>query len=253
MSDGPIHGAGTHPGASSLGHLPQERWSFDDDVTLVFEDMLMRSIPGYETMRGLVTRVGKRFVAAGSVIVDIGCSRGDALAPFVQELGAAASYVGVELSPPMLTACRERFAREIEVGCLSLVELDLREAYPEVMANLTLSVLTLQFVPIEHRPRVLRDVFRGTAPGGALVVVEKILGSSAAANELLAELYYDLKRQRGYGEEEIERKRLSLEGVLVPVTASWNEDLLRRAGFAEVECFWRCLNFAGWVAMKAST
>jgi hypothetical protein len=62
------------------------------------------------------------------------------------------------------------------------------------------------------------------------------------------------ERANGYGEEEgeeeIERKRLSLEGVLVPVAAEWNEDLLRRAGFDEVECFWRCLNFAGSVAIK---
>ena len=51
--------------------------------------------------------------------------------------------------------------------------------------------------------------------------------------------------------EEIERKRLALEGVLVPMTAHWNEDLLRQAGFQQVECFWRYLNFAGWLAIKA--
>jgi tRNA (cmo5U34)-methyltransferase len=34
------------------------------------------------------------------------------------------------------------------------------------------------------------------------------------------------------------------------VTAKWNEDLLRDAGFRTVECFWRHLNFAGWVAVK---
>jgi tRNA (cmo5U34)-methyltransferase len=67
----------------------------------------------------------------------------------------------------------------------------------------------------------------------------------------MTELYYGLKRARRYGEDEIERKRLSLEGVLPPVAAEWNEDLLRRAGFEDVECFWRCVNFAGWVAVKS--
>ena len=43
---------------------------------------------------------------------------------------------------------------------------------------------------------------------------------------------------------------LSLEGVLVPVTARWNEELLREEGFTSVDCFWRHLNFAGWVAVK---
>ena len=43
---------------------------------------------------------------------------------------------------------------------------------------------------------------------------------------------------------------LALEGKLVPVTAHWNEELLRNAGFAQVECFWRWCNFAGWIAVK---
>ena len=46
----------------------------------------------------------------------------------------------------------------------------------------------------------------------------------------MTRLYHGLKRANGYGEEAIERKRLSLEGVLVPVTAAGNEDLLRGAG-----------------------
>jgi hypothetical protein len=38
--------------------------------------------------------------------------------------------------------------------------------------------------------------------------------------------------------------------VLVPVSAAANEELLRGAGFDAVECVWRCLNFAAWVAVK---
>ena len=234
----------------SLGHLPSGRWEFDDEVTRVFDDMLERSIPQYDTMRGLVFEVGKRFVGPGSVIVDLGCSRGEALAPYVHTLGMTASYVGIELSPPMLQASRDRFAAEIEAGRMSLLDIDLRTEYPQVDATLTLSVLTLQFLPIEYRPRILRDIYEHTTPGGALILVEKVLGGSATTDRLMTDLYHDLKRSKGYGQEEIERKRLSLEGVLVPVTASWNEDLVRRAGFDEVECFWRCLNFAGWVAVK---
>ena len=47
------------------------------------------------------------------------------------------------------------------------------------------------------------------------------------------------------------RRRVALEGVLVPETASGNERLLRKAGFSDVECFWRWMNFASWVAVKA--
>jgi tRNA (cmo5U34)-methyltransferase len=237
----------------SLGHLPGTRWEFDDEVTRVFDDMLQRSIPQYATMRGLVFELGRRFVPEGGSVVDLGCSRGEALAPFVAEFGERASYVGVEVSPPMLSACRTRFARELAAGTVTLLDHDLRDGVPDVDATLTLAVLTLQFLPVEQRAGIVGDVYRHTRPGGAFVLVEKVLGATDAADALLVDLYHGLKRAHGYGEDEIERKRLSLEGVLVPRSAPWNEALLRDAGFDDVECFWRSLNFAGWVGVKSAT
>jgi tRNA (cmo5U34)-methyltransferase len=66
----------------------------------------------------------------------------------------------------------------------------------------------------------------------------------------MVERYYTMKARNGYTQEQIERKRLSLEGVLVPVTAHWNEELLRIAGFTQVDCFWRWMNFAAWIAVR---
>jgi tRNA (cmo5U34)-methyltransferase len=77
-----------------------------------------------------------------------------------------------------------------------------------------------------------------------------VLGATAEIDEAFVDLFLEIKRQNGYSQGEIDRKRMSLEGVLVPVTARWNEELLREEGFASVDCFWRHLNFAGWVAIK---
>ena len=73
---------------------------------------------------------------------------------------------------------------------------------------------------------------------------------TAAIDSTLVARYYDMKRANGYTTEEIDRKRLALEGVLVPLTGRWNEDALREAGYRQVDCFWRYLNFAGWLAVK---
>ena len=86
-------------------------------------------------------------------------------------------------------------------------------------------------------------------PGGRLIYVEKVLGESRLDQDMV-DIYYDHKREMGYTEEQIERKRLSLEGVMVPITAKWNEELLVKAGFHTVDSFWRWMNFAGWVAIK---
>lgn len=235
---------------SSLGHFPGERWLFDEGVADVFDDMLRRSIPEYRTMRDLVFEVGRPLVQSSTHVVDLGCSRGEALAPFVTEFGAGVRYLGVEVSEPMRSAARDRFKSEIDEGWLEIRDLDLRSAYPEVSASLTLAVLTLQFTPMEHRFRIVQDVYDHTVDGGAFILIEKVLGSSARLDRLLVTLYHEFKRRSGYSREEIDRKRLSLEGVLVPVTAAWNEDILRRVGFSELDCFWRTLNFAGWLALK---
>ena len=238
------------PTRTSLGHVSGERWTFDESVTHVFEDMLRRSIPQYDVMRRAVFDLGSQFVTPNSQIVDLGCARGEALAGFVDAYAHANRYLGVDASAPMIEAAQARFAVEIDNGLVRIVEADLRGAYPAAEAGLTLCVLTLQFTPPECRQRIVDDVYRSTVAGGALILVEKIRGATPRLDRLLIENYYALKAANGYTMEEIQRKRLSLEGVLVPMTSRSNEDLLASAGFEEVDCFWRWMNFAGWVAVK---
>lgn len=230
--------------------LPEGRWSFDAGVASVFDNMLARSIPQYELMRVSVFDLASRYVQPGTAVVDLGCSRGEAMAALVDRFGAQNRFVGVEVSPPMLEACRERFAGLVRCGVVDVRDIDLRRDYPRERASVTLCVLTLQFVPIEYRQRVVRDIYRHTLPGGALLLVEKVLGETAELDAAMVDEYYRLKSANGYSAEEIERKRLALEGVLVPVSARWNVELLHAAGFAHVDCFWRWMNFAGWLALR---
>jgi tRNA (cmo5U34)-methyltransferase len=230
--------------------IPAGPWRFDEAVTDAFDDMLRRSIPQYDVMRRSCFELGCQFVKDSTDIVDLGCSRGEALDPFVRRFGAFNRYVGVEVSEPMIAASKERFAELVKNRLISIRNDDLRRTYPPVKASLTLAVLVLQFTPIEYRQRIVRDIFKSTIIGGACIVVEKILGAGEELDGVFIERYLDQKRANGYDDESIDRKRLSLEGILVPVTARWNEELLRGAGFKHVDCFWRWMNFAGWLAIK---
>lgn len=225
-----------------------EKWEFDAEVAEHFDDMLARSIPSYITMRKMVTDLTARFAVKDTFVVDLGCSRGEALAHVVDRLGAYNKYLGVEVSEPMRNAATERF--ESWGDRVRIENLDLRREYPKVPASVVMSVLTLMFVPIEYRQRVVSNIYDSLPDGGAFIMVEKVLGSTSLMDDVLVDAYYEMKANNGYSQVEIERKRLSLEGVLVPVTANWNVDLLERAGFRNVDCFWRVLNFAGWLAVK---
>ena len=155
-----------------------------------------------------------------------------------------------DLSEPMIEAAWGNFAGHPHGDRVTIQRADLRHEFPGVTSSVVLSVLTLQFTPIEYRQRIIRRVFDSLAPGGAFILVEKVLGATARLDEAFVDLFLRIKREHGYSDSQIDRKRLSLEGVLVPVTARWNEELLREEGFASVDCFWRHLNFAGWVAVK---
>ena len=87
-------------------------------------------------------------------------------------------------------------------------------------------------------------------PGGAFIMVEKILGSGAAMDSAMVAEYYRHKANTGYDEDAIQRKRLALEGVLVPSTTSTHLENLRAVGFTKIDCFWRWMNFAGFIAVK---
>jgi tRNA (cmo5U34)-methyltransferase len=228
---------------------PGQPWVFDREVAESFDAMLSRSIPQYETMRGLVFDFGAPFVTPQSDVLDLGCSRGEALAPFVRKFGAHNRFVGIDVAEPMLAAARETFASYPE-RVVRIERFDLRTGFPPVDASLILSVLTLMFTPINYRIRIVEDAYRHLRPGGALILVEKVLGESALTDRLIQSRYHQLKAEHGYSQEEIVRKAAALEGVQVPLLASGNEDLLRRAGFLTVECVWRWCNFAMWLAVK---
>lgn len=224
--------------------IASDKWKFDEAVTDVFDDMLSRSIPDYEGMRRTTTELALRFAQKGTDIIDLGCSRGAALKPIIKALSKNNSYVGIEISEPMIKAAKK------EIPEAYVQYFDLRNDYPNVRSSVTLAVLTLQFIPIEYRQRIIADAYKHTVAGGILLFVEKVLGDDSVLNEIFIETYLARKGENGYTEEQIKAKRVSLEGVLVPVTAKWNVDLLERAGFKHVDCYWRHLNFAAWIGIK---
>jgi tRNA (cmo5U34)-methyltransferase len=257
----PVTGKADRPGSrtsTSLGHTPVGPWQFDESVTAAFDDMLQRSIPQYDVMRATVQILARDFVRSGKLVIDLGSSSGESIAPLVDDeagrsSGAPARFVAIECSPAMLTELRHRFVPSEGSGLVTVVDHDLRGGLPDLgeQASLVLSVLTLQFVPMEYRQQLIQAIYEALAPGGAMILVEKVLGSGGSLDRQFVRHYLDNKMFNGYSAEEVDRKRLSLEGILVPVTARWNEDMLQHAGFSEIDCFWRWLNFAGWLAVKS--
>ena len=58
------------------GNLSGLPFSFNEEVTEVFEDMIDRSVPGYKTSVNLVDYYSRRYSRDSSYVYDLGCSLG---------------------------------------------------------------------------------------------------------------------------------------------------------------------------------
>lgn len=228
-----------------------DKWEFNEEVSQVFDEMLERSIPSYNRMRYLVTQIViehiKKHNLTHTNIIDYGCSTGEQIYLLNNHLKAN-EYTGLECSKPMLHEARQKTKGNPNIHIrsfdLTTDELELRNC------GAILSILTLQFIPIEYRQKIMNNIYNQLNKNGIFIFVEKIIGDNYNYSELYEKLYYDMKYMNGYSLEEIRDKKLKLEGVLVPVTNKFNIDLMEQAGFTKIDIFWKDLNFIGYIAMK---
>lgn len=235
--------------------VPGEKWEFNADVADCFSDMLSRSIPQYDVMRDTSAKLVAGIVnkRRDFTILDIGCSDGLMIQQMLTQFnGDAGRFVGVDVSEPMLEKARKRFEIVNSVSSNRVVvnNCDLRYNFPTNDYDAITSILSIQFIPIEYRQQIIKNIYDNLVPGGVFIFVEKVLGASTRLNKIFVDNYYQMKEQNGYTKEQIERKRLSLEGVLVPITSDWNMSLLKQAGFKDIDVFWRWCNFVGYIAIK---
>ncbi len=225
----------------------EKKFTFNDNVTSCFSDMLERSIPSYQLMRELTYRIIEKYLFSGCVVLDIGTSTGEVIFPLAEKYKNS-HFIGLEHSDSMIKNAKERFK---DYKNVDIRKHDLRERiFLSEEVDIIISSLTIQFTPIEYRLQILKNLNDLLSDKGVFIFIEKVIGASAILNSNLVDIYYNIKLDNGYSYEEIQRKKLALEGVLVPVTAKWNEELLKMSGFTQVDCFWRCLNFSGWIAIK---
>lgn len=225
-------------------------FDFGPQTADVFDDMLERSIPCYGEIQRMIGEMAADFAQAGTTIYDLGCSTGTTLQTLDRMLPDAIRFVGIDSSPDMLRRAQQKLSQHRLSRPHELLCLDLERGVPIQNASLVIMILTLQFIRPLRRDAVIADIARGLNEGGALILVEKVLGAHSMLNRLFIEYYYDFKRRNGYSEMEIAQKREALENVLIPYHYTENHELLIRNGFKICEPFFRWYNFCGMLAIK---
>lgn len=227
-------------------------FQFDARVADVFDDMINRSVPGYQTIISMIGLLARRYCQRGSRVYDLGSSLGAACQAIAEQVPHHDyRLVAVDNSTAMVEKLRENLAvltagegPEIEVLCQDLTEVEISQASVVVLN------FTLQFIPRNQRAGLLQKIHTGLLPGGLLILSEKIQFPDPLLNDLFVEAYHGFKERMGYSRLEISRKRAALEKVLIPETLDCHRQRLREAGFRSVDTWFQCFNFASLVALK---
>lgn len=225
-------------------------FSFDEKVADVFPDMIARSVPGYHATLQAVATVTRSYAQKFSNLYDLGCSLGAATAAMAQQVShEQCQIIAVDNSAAMIARCKKQFARDSVLKHVQLYDQDIQTLSIE-NASVVILHYTLQFIPLEQRAELLKNIYNGLRPNGILLLAEKFSFEDPIEASLLQTLHEQFKRLHGYDDMEIAQKRQAIENVLVPETINTHQQRLRDSGFATSYLLTKHINFGCLLAIK---
>lgn len=234
--------------ANAQPHLVD--FAFSAEVAAVFPDMIRRSVPGYETVVPMTGLLAARHLKDHDMAVDLGCSLGATCQAILSQNPAPnVTVIGIDSSAPMIEG-----AREINTDPrATFIEGDFTSAQHAAQifgARVITLNFVLQFLPPEQRSEVMQNLYQALAPGGMLLLSEKVQNPDPSWQEFYDSNHLAWKRANGYSELEVSQKRAALENVM-RVDSEDNHTLrLTAVGFERVQQWYKCMNWASFVAFK---
>lgn len=223
-----------------------EKFNFNSEVASVFDNMIERSIPYYWDNINLITNLIALKENCNS-ICDIGCSTGNLLIHLKNlEIFKNTRLLGIDNSLDMLHIARKKasaYGVNIEFKKEDILHIDFN--FDCVIAN-----YTLQFIRPINREYLVKKIFNTLNDNAIFILTEKLAINNPKLDKDLIEIYHKFKKDKGYSDTEIARKREALENILIPYTQDENLALLKKAGFSSIELIFRWANFATFIAIK---
>jgi tRNA (cmo5U34)-methyltransferase len=156
-------------------------------------------------------------------LLDLGTGDGRLMA-FALGAHPEAAGVGVDFSPTMLTAARERFRQDARVG---LVEHDLSRPLPDLGTfDAVISSFAIHHLDDARKRALYEEIFVLLAPGGIFCNLEHV---SSPTPELKSAFF------RALGTDPEVEEDPSNQCLPADVQVTW----LREIGFLHADCYWK--------------
>ena len=225
-------------------------WSFKGDTVKDFDRHVKKSVPLYEEGHNLICDISDFFVNESSIVYEIGCSTGALSIKLAQHNinKMKARFVGIDIENDMVDAANKNKKKypDINVDFMAANALEV-ELEP---SDLIVCYYTVQFIHPSVRQELINKLYKSLNWGGALLLFEKVRGPDARFQDMMTSLYTDYKIRAGYAPGDIVAKSRSLKGILEPFSTQGNIDMLKRAGFIDINTVQKYICFEGFLAIK---
>ena len=221
---------------------------FDKEVVEVFDDMVRRSVPGYDSMIQMIGLIARMYGQDNTNYYDLGSSTGAiSLAIALNNKHQKNTFFAIDNSEEMVIKCKQNL--ESKIDNLQATCADINQIHIE-NASIVVLNLTLQFIDVKDRSNLIKKIYEGLNPGGVLIISEKIHFEDKETQDQITNLHIDFKKENGYSELEIANKRQAIENVLITDTKAIHIERLKDSGFKDTSCFFQCLNFVSFLSVK---
>jgi len=223
---------------------------FDENVAMVFDDMLNRSVPMYQEIQHQICYLVNHFASQDKNIYDLGCSLWTTLNNIIVSSDKKLKCIGYDSSKSMIEIAKTQ--KKMNYKNQSTIEYKLKDITENMKyenAGIVIVCLTLQFIDPKKRNGIVKNIFKQLKDWGIVILVEKIVIDNNDVDKRYKNIYYDRKKLNGYSEKEIKEKEKALEWILNPYTYDQNIKLLEKNWFM-VQPFFNWFNFAGFLWIK---
>lgn len=184
-------------------------WTFDTAKTAAnFERHVRSQLPWYDQATDAVALISWHFIPDGGVVYDIGCGTGN--------VGRSLDEVLIQRKATFfpIDRSREMCRNYCGPGMPQAVDITKVELQP---FDLAVCMLVLMFLSPAEQAELLQRLMAKVKPGGAVIVLEKMIGPGGYAQTIMQRLTFAGKAAMGTDGDSIIKKEFSLIGVQRPI------------------------------------
>ena len=221
---------------------------FNATEAQIYDDVIKRRVPLYNEIQTLMASLLPFSKKEYLRVLDVGCGTGETSVGLLKEFPLS-RVTGIDGSQDMLDEAAAKVKQttwRIDFICqdIRVVSGQWPGVRGEKEFDAIISAFSLHYLNEDEKKALFSKCRDALKPGGIFIDAEAVISPSAKVYQLYMEKWKDFQRSNGFSEDEIGAHMLKFVRDVKPLTVERQVCLMSEAGFIDVECYFKYLNWA---------